>query len=178
MRSRESGSEPFRELSVGGFVARQDRHHLLQAFPKASGGLSDDYRRSKRVGRFCVRNEQISVVKQLRRFAFALTASNHEAPRDPLREAISDIFERSNAELSIRPASLSMSLSAKLAEKSRFKIFRPLLTSNGERKSATFTTSIAVLRSSPAFRARTSPSESASSSNATIRLALLHSPVS
>jgi len=37
-------------------------------------------------------------VKQLRRFAFALTASNHEGLREPQREAISDIFEKSNAE--------------------------------------------------------------------------------
>ena len=79
LRSGESGSEPFRELSVAGFVARQDRHRLLPAFPRASGGFSDDYRRSRRVELFCGRNEQVSVVKQLRRFAFALTASNHEA---------------------------------------------------------------------------------------------------
>src|SRR5882724_3135554 len=51
----------------------------------------------------------------------------------------------------MRSASLSMSLSAKLGEKSRFEIFWPLFTSSGERESATFATSITVLRSSPAF---------------------------
>ena len=43
---------------------------------------------------------------------------------------------RLSANLSMRSASLSMSLSAKLGEKSRFKMFWPLLTSSGERKSA------------------------------------------
>jgi hypothetical protein len=79
-------------------VSWQDRHRLLPAFPRASEGFSDDYRRSRRVELFCARTEQVSVVKQLRRFAFALTASNHEAPRDLVREAGSDIFEKSNAE--------------------------------------------------------------------------------